>query len=100
MFGNYLDDIELVAVVPIVTGITFVITFHRHCISFVRPLHTRINIFASFVVAFLSPKITTDMYNVPSPLSLIRMSGLLLWVVLSVFTVVVVVVVTLLWTVF
>ena len=40
MFLTYfLNDFEIVPVVPIITGITFVFTFHMRCISVVRSLY-------------------------------------------------------------
>jgi len=38
----FLNDLEIVPVAPIITGITFVFTFHMHCISIVRSLYFRI----------------------------------------------------------
>ena len=38
----FLNDFEIVPVSPIITGITFVFTFHMRCISIVRPLYFRI----------------------------------------------------------
>ena len=38
----FLNDFEIVPVVPIITGITFVFTFHMRCISIVRYLYFRI----------------------------------------------------------
>ena len=38
----FLNDFEIVPVAPIITGITFVFTFHMHCISIVRSLYFRI----------------------------------------------------------
>ena len=35
----FLNDFEMVPVAPIVTGITFVFTFHMRCISIVRSLY-------------------------------------------------------------
>jgi hypothetical protein len=35
----FLNDFEIAPVAPIITGITFVFTFHMHCISFVRSLY-------------------------------------------------------------
>jgi hypothetical protein len=35
----FLNDYEIVPVVPIITGITFVFTFHMRCISIVRSLY-------------------------------------------------------------
>ena len=38
----FLSDFEMVPVAPIITGITFVFTFHMRCISIVRSLYFRI----------------------------------------------------------
>ena len=38
----FLNDSEIVPVAPIITGITFVFTFHMRCISIVRSLYFRI----------------------------------------------------------
>jgi hypothetical protein len=38
----FLNYFEMVLVVPIITGITFVFTFHMHCISVIRFLYFRI----------------------------------------------------------
>ena len=38
----FLNDFEIVPVAPIITGITFVFTFHMRCISIVRSLYFRI----------------------------------------------------------
>ena len=54
----FLNDFEIVPVVPIMTGITFVFTFHMRCIYIVRPLYFRI-FSASFLITFLSPEIAT-----------------------------------------
>ena len=35
----FLNDLEMVPVVPIINGITLVFTFHMRCISIVRSLH-------------------------------------------------------------
>ena len=35
----FLNDFEIVPVAPIITGITFVFTFHMRCISVVRALY-------------------------------------------------------------
>ena len=82
----FLNYFEIVPVAPIITGITFVFTFHMHCISTVRPLYFRI-FSASFLITFLSPEIATSInIHVPFSLSRIIMSGLLLGIVLSVCT--------------
>ena len=81
----FLNDFEMVPVAPIVTGITFVFTFHMLCISIVRSLYFRI-LWASFLITFLSPEIATSInMHVPFSLSWV-MSGLLLGIVLSVCT--------------
>jgi hypothetical protein len=38
----FLNDFEMVPVVPIITGITFAFTFHMRCISIVRSLYFKI----------------------------------------------------------
>ena len=38
----FLNDFEIVPVVPIITGITSVFTFHMHCISIVSSLYFKI----------------------------------------------------------
>ena len=37
----FVNEFEIVPVAPIVTGITFVFTFHMRCISIVRSLYFR-----------------------------------------------------------
>ena len=79
----FLNDLEMVPVAPIITGITLVFTFHMHCISVVRSLYFKI-FSASFLITFLSPEITASInMHVPFSLSRIIMSGLLLGIVLS-----------------
>jgi len=67
---------------PVITGITFFLTFHMRCISIVRSLY--FNFSASFLITFLSPEIAASI-NIHAPFSLSRiiMSGLLLGIVLS-----------------
>jgi len=82
----FLNDFEMVPVAPIITGITFVFTFHMRCISIVRSLYFRI-FSASFLITFLSPEIATSInIHVLFSLSWIMMSGLLLRTVLSIWT--------------
>ena len=82
----FLNDFEIVPVAPIITGITFVFTFHMHCICIVRSLYFRI-FSASFLITLLSAEIATSInIHVPFSLSWIIMSGLLLVIVLSVCT--------------
>ena len=64
-----LNDFEIVPVAPVITGITFVFTFHMRCISIVRSLYFRI-LSASFLITFLSPKIATSI-NIHVPLLLL-----------------------------
>jgi len=54
----FLNDFEIVPVVPIITGISFGFTFHMRCISIVRSLYFRI-FFASFLSTFLTPEIAS-----------------------------------------
>ena len=86
LFRYFLNNFEMVPVAPIITDITFVFTFHMCCISIVRSLYFRI-FSASFFITFLSPQISTSVNtHIPFTLSQIMMSGLLLWMVLSVCT--------------
>ena len=59
LFTYFLNVFEIVPVAPIVTGITFVFTFHMRCISIVSSLYFRI-FSASFLITFLSPEIATS----------------------------------------
>jgi len=78
----FLNDFEMVPVVPIITGITFVFTFHERYISIVRSLYFRI-FSASFLIIFLAPEIAASInMHVLFSLSRIIMSGLLLRMVL------------------
>ena len=47
----FLNDFEIVPVAPIITGITFVFTFHMPSISIVRSLYFR-NLSASFLITY------------------------------------------------
>ena len=38
LLAYFLNDFEIVPVAPIITGITFVFTFHMRCVSIVRSL--------------------------------------------------------------
>ena len=55
----FLNDLEMVPVAPIITGITLVFTFHMHYISIVRSLYFKI-FSASFLITFLSPGIAAS----------------------------------------
>ena len=55
----FLNDLEMVPVAPIITGITLVFTFHMRSISVVRSLYFKI-FSASFLITFLSPWIATS----------------------------------------
>ena len=66
----FLNDSEIALVVPFITGITFVFTFHMHCIYIVR----------------LGKVATSINRQVPFPLSWTVLSSLLLGMILSVFT--------------
>ena len=79
-----LNDVEMVPVAPIITGIIFVFTFSMRCISVVRSSYFRV-FSARYFTAFLSPKIATSIgINVPFSLTRIMMCGLFLGMVLSV----------------
>ena len=47
----FLNDFEIVPVVPIITGITFVFTFHMNCISIARSLFFRI--FSAIIIIII-----------------------------------------------
>ena len=82
----FLNVFERVPDTPIITGITFVFTFHMHYISIVRSLYFRI-FSASFLITLLSPDVATSInIHVSFSLSRIILSGLLLGIVLSVCT--------------
>ena len=66
----FLNDFEIVPLAPIITGITFVFTFHMHCISIVRSLYFRM-CSAYFLITFLSPVIAASI-NIHVPFSLSR----------------------------
>jgi len=84
LLRDFLNEFEIVPFAPIITGITFVFTFHMRCISIVKSLYFRI-FSDSFLITFLSPEIATSInIHVPFSLSRIIMSGLLLGIVLSV----------------
>ena len=42
LLSYFLNDSEMVSVVPFITGIAFVFTFHIRCISVVRSLNFKI----------------------------------------------------------
>ena len=46
----FLNDFEMVPVAPIITGITFVFTFHMRCISIVSSLYFRIIIIIIIII--------------------------------------------------
>ena len=80
----FLNDFEIVPVAPIITGITFVFTFHMGCIPIVRSLYFRI-FSAYFLITFVSPEIATSInIYVHFSLSRIITSGLLLVIVMTV----------------
>jgi len=82
----FLNEFEMFPVAPIITEITFVFTFYMRCISIVRSLYFRI-FSASFLITFLSPEIASSInIHVLFSLSRIIMFGLLLGMVLSVWT--------------
>jgi len=82
----FLNDFEMVPVAPVITGITFVFTFHVPCICIVNSLYFRI-FSASFLITFLSPEIAASI-NIHVLFSLLRIiiCGLLLGMFPSVWT--------------
>ena len=56
----FLNECEMVPVAPIITGITFVFTFHMRCIPILRSLYFRISS-TSFLITFLSPEIAKSL---------------------------------------
>ena len=82
LLWHFPNNFEIVPVSSIVTGITFVYTFHKSCNSRVRSLYFRI-FSASFLITFLSAEIATPInIQVPFSLSRIIMSGLSLLLLL------------------
>jgi hypothetical protein len=67
----FLNDFEIAPVAPIITGITFVFTFHMHRIHIAR----------------LRRAATSIIRHVPFPLLWTTLSSLLLGMVLSVFNI-------------
>jgi len=55
---HFPNNFQTVPVAPVITGITFVYTFYKSCISLVRSLYFRI-FSASFLITFLSPETST-----------------------------------------
>jgi len=55
LLGYFLNDFEMVPVAPIVTGITFDLTFHSLHLSIARSLYLKI-FSTSFLFMFLSPR--------------------------------------------
>ena len=51
LLTHFYNDYEIVPVAPIITGITFVFTFHMRCISTVRSLYFRI--FSAFIIIII-----------------------------------------------
>jgi len=77
-----LSDFEVVPLTPVIDSITFAFTFHLRWISIISSLYFQI--FAAFpLITFLSPEIVTSInVHVPSFVSRVLMSGLLLGIVL------------------
>ena len=79
----FLNDFEIVPVVPIITSIAFVFTFHMRCISIVRSLYFRI-FSASYLIIFLSSQIATSI-NIHVPFSLSRTIIIIIIIIRSSF---------------
>jgi len=83
LLRHFTNNFEIVPVASIITGITFVYTFHKSCISRVRSLYSRI-FSACFLITFLLSEIATHInILVPFPLSQIIMSSFLLGMVVG-----------------
>jgi len=81
----FLSDSEMVPVSLVINGITFYFTLHMHRISFVRSLNFKI--FLAFLITDLSPEFALSInMHVPSSISRIMMSSLLLRMILSGFS--------------
>ena len=76
LIRHFLNDSEMVSVYSIITSITFVFTFHMHCISIVRSSYFRI-FWAYFLTIFLPLEISTS-FDIHVPFSLLQIitSGL------------------------
>jgi len=83
LFRYFVDDFVVVSFAPAITSITFAFTFHICCISTVRCLYFRV-----FCLNHILPQevVASTNIHVNFSLSLIMMSGLLLGMVLSVYT--------------
>ena len=79
------NDFEMIPVIHVIT-VNHSFTSYMHCISVVRSLY--VTIFSiSFLITLLSTEIATFInIHAPCSLSRVMMSGLLLGMVLSVFT--------------
>jgi hypothetical protein len=53
LLSYFLNDSEMVSVVPIITGFALVFTFHIRCMSVVRSLHLTRKIFAALLLLLL-----------------------------------------------
>jgi hypothetical protein len=62
LFRYFINDFEMVPVAHIITGITFVFTFHMRCISIARSLYLKI-FSASFLITFLFNHIWRRLHN-------------------------------------
>jgi hypothetical protein len=82
----FVNDHEMTLIVSTITHIYFVSTFHMRCSSMLRSVN--IIIFSAyFFIAFLPHELAAcSNIHVPFSLSPFNMSGLLLWMFLSVFT--------------
>ena len=56
----FLNDFEIVTVAPIITGITFVFTFHMRCISIVRSSYFRIVIIIIIIIIIIIGHLAVD----------------------------------------
>ena len=73
LFRYFLNDFEMVQVVPVITGIISVLTFHIRCISIAMSLYFK-TFSTALLIIFPSPELAVAR-RVLSPLSRIIMSG-------------------------
>ena len=80
-----MNNREMVSLAPVITSITFVLTFQIHCICAVRSLYFKI--LFSFLIMFIPPEISVfTNRQVCFSLARIMVTGLLSEMILSVCT--------------
>jgi hypothetical protein len=82
LLAYFLNDFEMVPVAPIISGNTFVFTFHMLCISVIRSLYFRI-FSASYLITFIFPGIATSIIQV-----IVIIIIIIMWSLRRVFTII------------